>query len=107
MNRKEHGQCRNTILGLKRGRVPDRNAQGWIVQEEKSKVAGKECTRLSFEFEVGFMTQKQGLRNISQNDGFIKEYRDMKNFLSSWLREDTEGTDEEMKEMRKGNKEEK
>ena len=54
------------ILKLEEGRVPDRNAKGWKVEEQQSRATGKECTRLREEFEVGGFMAQQGLWDIAK-----------------------------------------
>ena len=54
------------ILKRDEGEVPDRNAKGWIVEEQKRRVTKKDCKRLRRYFEDGGFTAQQGFWNIAR-----------------------------------------
>ena len=99
-------------------RVPAKNARGWTIEWQKSRVTRKECKRLREEFEVRRFTAQKGSWNIAKKsmledrgalpkeDGDLpRECQAMNeaNLFSSWLREDVEHKEEERVRMTRPN----
>ena len=117
MDTKGYGNMLRRILTQHKGLV---NARGWKIEGQKRRVIRKECKRLREEFEVGgfakwgcgTLSKKRMLEDrgaVPKEDGnFLRECQAMheENFLSSWLREDVEGKEEEREKMNKEAKEE-
>ena len=94
---KEYGQMvkRIQILG------PYQGVKNWKIVGQKRRITGKDCRRLSNEFETGgFMAQKSLLHDrgaLPREEGdVVREYKAMheENFSSSWPRADVEGKEE-------------
>ena len=108
------------ILTLEEERVLAKNARGWKSEGHKRRATRKECKRLREEFEVGgfhgpeFFFQHRQTKNFGRQRSFAQRRRRLtprirsheESFLSSWLREDVEGKEEERERLNKEAKEE-
>ena len=122
MDTKDDGKMLKRIFILVEGRVPDRNARGWKIEGQKGRVTRKGCTRLRgrnlkweacmAQKELWSIAEKKMLedrRTWPKEDGhLLREHQTThkETCLSSRLREDVEGEDEEREYVNKEAEEE-
>ena len=115
----EHGKMLKRIQVLEEGRVPAKEATKWKIDGQKTRITRKEYRRFWSEFKtVGLMAQKKAVerRQMLRDRGallleeghLLREYKAMheERFLSGWLRDDVESTEESKTDMDKKAREE-
>ena len=120
MGTKEFGKMMKRIQTLEEGRVPDKEAKNWRIEEEKKRMTRKEHQRLLNSFEMEGLVAPAGLWNLAmekimkergelpnEEGDAVREYRVLheENFWSSCRREDERGKEERMAEAEKNEEE--
>ena len=117
----EYGKMLKRIQVLEDGRIPAKEVRNWKIEGQKRRITWKEYRILSNDFEMGGSISQKSLWNVArekmlqdrgalpkEEGDIVRECKAMHgdNFLSSWLREDVEGTEERRKKMDKEAREE-
>ena len=113
-----HGTMENRILVLEVQRVPAKNARGWKIEGHKKKGHQEGMPKRfgeSLAWEVSWLRKgyatspkrekKEERGALPKEDGdLLRGYQAMheENFLSSWLRENVEGEEEERERLNEG-----